>query len=99
MRSPTPKQIQRKDWRDDAACLDHPPELWFATRTNGHRDYAWAVRICRHCPVRQPCLEDALRLEASASRNNRFGTRGALSGGARWVLYDAARRASLDIAA
>jgi WhiB family redox-sensing transcriptional regulator len=49
-------------WRDDAACLDADPDLFFPVGTTGpalhHVD--GAKRICRTCPVKTQCLAWAL---------------------------------------
>lgn len=45
-------------WRDQAVCLGHDPELWWALRgTSEHKD---AREICGSCPVRTACIEYAL---------------------------------------
>jgi WhiB family redox-sensing transcriptional regulator len=51
-----------RDWRDDAACRDHDPELFFPEGTAGPAvDQAErAKRICQSCPVRARCLRFAL---------------------------------------
>ena len=50
------------DWRDDAACRDADPELFFPIGTTGPApaQIDEAKRICQACPVRQPCLAWAL---------------------------------------
>jgi WhiB family transcriptional regulator, redox-sensing transcriptional regulator len=52
----------RKDWRDDAACLHADPDLFFPIGLAGPalRQVDEAKRICRACPVRTPCLKWAL---------------------------------------
>lgn len=48
-------------WADQARCNDHPRVSWFPD----HHDTAAiraAKRICEACPVRQQCLEHALRV-------------------------------------
>jgi WhiB family redox-sensing transcriptional regulator len=51
-----------EDWRDDAACLHADPDLFFPDGTAGPalRQQDQAKRICRSCPVQQPCLTWAL---------------------------------------
>ena len=55
-----------RDWRDEAACRDIDPELFFPEGTAGPaRDQAdQAKRICESCPVPVPvpvpCLRFAL---------------------------------------
>lgn len=59
------------DWHHAAAChpdRGHDPALWFPTAdANGLRDRRTrteitepARRICRDCPVRRKCLDDAI---------------------------------------
>lgn len=49
-------------WKADGACVDHPnPELWFPTKGSPGQRMKEARRICAGCPVRQECLDYALR--------------------------------------
>jgi hypothetical protein len=43
-------------WWDRAACVGLNPEWWSGDRTTG----SLAVEICLTCPVREPCLDEAL---------------------------------------
>jgi WhiB family redox-sensing transcriptional regulator len=56
------------NWRDDAACLDADPDLFFPVGTTGPAlgQIDQAKRICRACPVRERCLAWALELGAAA---------------------------------
>lgn len=46
-------------WQNDALCKDHPnPDLW---HPESKTPSAQAIQICHQCPVRQPCLEYALK--------------------------------------
>lgn len=57
---------------EGAACRNHPtPEIWFPTAA--HHSSAAAKAVCRSCPVREPCLLDALE------RNLQDGVFGGLS--------------------
>ena len=52
------------DWIDDAACGKADAHLFFgpdgeALEARDARE-ARAIVICRPCPARQPCLDDAL---------------------------------------
>jgi len=48
----------RPDWRDDAACRDADPELFFP---DGDRAQVKTAKlICRGCPVSATCLSWAL---------------------------------------
>ncbi|MCT2583434.1 WhiB family transcriptional regulator [Actinophytocola sp. S1-96] len=50
------------DWRQDAACRDDDPELFFPISEvgPGARQTAQAKAVCARCPVRTQCLEYAL---------------------------------------
>jgi WhiB family transcriptional regulator, redox-sensing transcriptional regulator len=50
------------DWRERAACRDADPELFFPLGTTDANllQIDAAKRICRTCPVREPCLRWAL---------------------------------------
>jgi len=56
------------NWRDDAACLDVDPDLFFPIGTTGPAldQIDEAKRICLACPVRNQCLAWALDLEAAS---------------------------------
>jgi WhiB family redox-sensing transcriptional regulator len=53
------------DWRNDAACLDENPELFFPIGTTGPAilQTEEAKQVCRRCHVRQQCLEWALETD------------------------------------
>lgn len=65
------------DWRDDAACRDKDPALFFGP--DGERELeqlareASAKAICSACPVRTGCLEYAM------DRPARYGLWGGLN--------------------
>ena len=52
-----PTADRHAQWRDEAACRDMDPEVFF-TPDEASREAAFDT--CRRCPVRQPCLEHAL---------------------------------------
>lgn len=56
------------NWRDDAACLDVDPDLFFPIGTTGPAlgQIDEAKRICLACPVRKRCLAWALELDAAS---------------------------------
>ena len=58
----TPAMTARANWRDDAACRDADPDLFFPIGAAGPalRQISEAKRICRACPARTPCLAWAL---------------------------------------
>lgn len=50
------------DWRQQAACLDEDPELFFPVGTTGPAldQVEEAKAVCRTCDVTEQCLEWAL---------------------------------------
>src|ERR1700756_1503154 len=50
------------NWRDDVACRDADPDLFFPIGTTGPglREMEEAKRICRACPAQIQCLAWAL---------------------------------------
>jgi WhiB family transcriptional regulator, redox-sensing transcriptional regulator len=52
----------RANWRDDAACRDADPDLFFPIGTTGPalRQIGEAKRFCRTCPAQTQCLAWAL---------------------------------------
>ncbi len=62
-RAKTPDTTRGDDWRDRAACRWQDPELFFAPGDNWNANHlaAAAKAVCRACPVRAICLEEALR--------------------------------------
>jgi WhiB family redox-sensing transcriptional regulator len=50
------------DWDLDAACLGEDPAMFFPGQGEAHGP---ALRICADCPVKEPCLEHALKHERS----------------------------------
>ena len=54
------------DWRRNAACTSHHPELFFPIGTAGPAlaQLERARQICRSCPVRLACLEWAIDVGA-----------------------------------
>ncbi|SDW37847.1 WhiB family transcriptional regulator, redox-sensing transcriptional regulator [Amycolatopsis xylanica] len=50
------------DWRENAACRDIDPELFFPVSElgPGARQVAQAKAVCGACPVRAKCLDYAL---------------------------------------
>ena len=53
-------------WRDDAACRDADPDLFFPVGTTGPalRHIDEAKRICRACQAQMQCLAWALDTES-----------------------------------
>jgi WhiB family redox-sensing transcriptional regulator len=56
------------DWRAAGACLTADPDLFFpiAEGTVTSKQAARAQRICADCPVRQQCLDFAMRTREPA---------------------------------
>lgn len=54
--------IADQEWREDAACRSADPELFFSSSS---RDIEAARAYCASCPVREPCLGDAMDREES----------------------------------
>jgi WhiB family transcriptional regulator, redox-sensing transcriptional regulator len=54
----------RADWRDDGACLQADPDLFFPVAAAGPAldQIDQAKQICQACPVQQRCLAWALEL-------------------------------------
>ena len=54
----------RTGWREDAACRDADPDLFFPVGATGAalRQIEEAKRICRSCPARIQCLAWALEV-------------------------------------
>jgi WhiB family transcriptional regulator, redox-sensing transcriptional regulator len=50
------------DWRHDAACRGHDPEVFFPTGATGPvwEEVERAKAVCRRCPVREHCLRWAI---------------------------------------
>ncbi|GGW22561.1 WhiB family transcriptional regulator [Streptomyces xantholiticus] len=50
------------DWRDEAACRDEDPDLFFPIGTSGPAllQEAEAKAVCDRCTVREPCLRWAM---------------------------------------
>jgi len=60
-----------------SACFGENPELWFAAHP---RNQAKAKAICGRCPIRQECLEHALKHKI------KYGIWGGLSHAERYRL-------------
>ena len=68
----------RHEWRDRAACRGTNAEDWFDERLE-----ARCLRICASCPVRQECLDDAMRVEHGQEA---WGVRGGRSAASRMLM-------------
>lgn len=57
----TEAHLTPEPWTADGACLELPPDMWFADHGDNRTSEA-AKRICNtQCNVREQCLEYALR--------------------------------------
>lgn len=56
--SPPADHVPAEGWRDLALCLGGPTDLWFPPRGE---PTAPAKAVCASCPVRQECLDHAIR--------------------------------------
>ena len=76
------------DWRNDAACRDVDPDLFFPIGTTGIAvdQVDAAKRVCASCAVREPCLEFAL------ASNQDAGVWGGLTEDERRTLKRARQR-------
>lgn len=72
------------EWMEQGRCVEVEPELFFPPKGANGQIIRAAKRVCEGCPVRQQCLEYALR------NRERFGIWGGLSE----VERRSARRAS-----
>jgi WhiB family transcriptional regulator, redox-sensing transcriptional regulator len=54
--------IERDDWREQSACRDTDPDLFFPVGTTGPaiEQIETAKAVCRVCDVQKSCLEYAL---------------------------------------
>ena len=63
-------------WHRAALCRAHiaagRPDLWTSDTTSDTQTAA-AKTICRTCPVREQCLQEAMRVEAPSRRYGIFG--------------------------
>jgi WhiB family transcriptional regulator, redox-sensing transcriptional regulator len=57
-----PEDLVLVDWRHEAACVGHDPDLWFPAGETGPaaEQIRYAKRVCGSCPVREECLEYAI---------------------------------------
>jgi hypothetical protein len=68
-----PIQKQESD-SDLTPCQLSDPEIWFDPQTQ-----QVAIDYCNQCPLRLPCAEYALRIEANLEACSRYGVWGGLT--------------------
>lgn len=77
-------------WTSNATCRDHEdPDLWFPSSYIGgpaNRQLHEARAECLSCPVRQACLDEAMRKERGLSADGRHGVVGGLTPAERFAL-------------
>lgn len=70
--TPDRHTIRDSAWWDRALCLGADPEMFFPTSEvrNGFEtpDVTAAKAVCLHCPVVDPCLQDAIDLDDDGIR-------------------------------
>ena len=74
---PIPRQTgESVSWTDDAVCIGISTDLFFVDRGEGSSSEMQMIfKMCSGCPVRNECLEEALRVESH------YGTRHGIWGG------------------
>jgi WhiB family redox-sensing transcriptional regulator len=55
-----PDTDREADWRDEAACRQVDPDLFFAEGKGAHAQVREATRVCLSCPVRLQCQDHAI---------------------------------------
>jgi WhiB family redox-sensing transcriptional regulator len=56
--------VENENWRQDAACVEEDPDLFFPVGSTGPAllQVTEAKSVCGRCPVREQCLEWAVEL-------------------------------------
>ncbi|MGK5730219.1 WhiB family transcriptional regulator [Streptomyces sp. URMC 124] len=80
-------------WEASARCREIGPDL-FEPSSYTKQDVAEAKKICARCPVRKPCLADALHREAGLPQQSRATVRGGLTPRERTALDPKRREAA-----
>ena len=70
-------------WWDDASCFGQDMDLFFPEDETNALLIAPAKSICETCPVKSPCLEDALLEDRRTLAP--VGIRGGMTGPERYV--------------
>jgi hypothetical protein len=66
-----------ESWTESATCREVGGDLWFTEFAGDRKD---AKAICRdRCPVRQQCLDYAMRIESDTSTWMRIGIYGGMT--------------------
>ncbi len=83
----TPASVSGPDdevmWQHQAACRDVDTNVFFPVGTVGMTEYDAAVReakrVCAWCPVKQECLDYAIRELGVGSANDDLGIYGGMT--------------------
>jgi WhiB family redox-sensing transcriptional regulator len=75
-------------WRDDARCRTVGIGIFFHSATSKAATACdrEAKSVCQYCPVRQPCLDEAMAREGSRPTEERGGIWGGLTPRERHLL-------------
>lgn len=75
----TMETVSQTNWFDDAKCRGFDIELFFPHGRDATDIEQIALDVCDECPVREKCLDAALKEEADIGAKFRFGVRGGMS--------------------
>lgn len=78
-----------QDWRDQAVCVGVPSTVFFPEMPQMTTAWDVARRLCGSCPVREKCLEFALRYE---DLEDRWGMYGGLTPNERNLIRNERRK-------
>lgn len=73
---------RRASWRDDAACIDMDPAMFFSKQRAVQNA---ALEVCARCSVRRECFADVF-MTAEGREDVSEGVRGGTTGGQRSAL-------------
>lgn len=76
------KAAASPDWHLRAACAGTPDDIFYPARYE-EEDANWALAICGICPVRQKCLDEAIKVEEDAV-TRRYGIFGGMTPNERY---------------
>lgn len=72
-----------KHWTDQAACKGFE-DVMFPAAADDEQQTRPGKTMCARCPVRETCLDEAMRIEDGTSRSTRHGLAGGLGPAERW---------------
>lgn len=87
-----PAPVEQRHWLKDALCVDDVELFEKADKAirKSNRDQSpvhEALAMCRFCPARKPCLEDAIENEQGAGVSGRFSIRGGMTPNDRYEAW------------